>query len=66
MSGFCERRDLPLGLLVAHPLVCEDQVDRPLTEGLVGQLQIAYPRVLRFGCHATSIEGLDAEPRLTP
>ena len=52
-----DRSDLPLGLLVAHPLVREDEVDRAFADRLEGDVQVADPRVLRLGCHGTSICG---------
>ena len=42
---------IPLGFLMARPLVRQDEIDRPLAEDLVGDVQAVDAGVVRLGVH---------------
>ena len=57
-----DRRHVPLGFLMTHPLVRQDEIDRPLAEDLVGEVQAVDSSVVRLGIHPRRIAMRRAEP----
>jgi hypothetical protein len=50
-----DRRHVPLGFLMTHPLVRQDEIDRPLAEDLVGEVQAVDAGVVRLWIHLRRI-----------